>query len=372
MTNQMKLFTKGDFNELYSNLRSEESLMAVLSRMQVPYGVQARKAYENADAMIRLVAAHENAANMLSDDALEVLNAFLMNSERMGGYDQKVLLHQLYFGLKIYQDEELVEKVKEGAAESDLFREYYMRWGEDPSITGPMLREEIRRMMGNYRISPEAMRHIVKQMEKSKDLRATATALGEEGMEFKAIVAMDLYLRNKDTMSMEEAAHIACTNVELQAVADGVSCGQITEERAKKILAVICVLCILIGIALAFQVPQIAAMANTVLPHAAVSQEAAYTYEALRILKHKTILAREGFLFGIFAYEIIGDKVAEWVGQLAAKRAFVRSAQKAATAAAMENMIARGEAEITMDIVAGMEAEEEQPELQKQAAKACM
>jgi len=165
MTTQMKLFTDGDFEAMYLRLRNEDGMMAVLSRMQASHGIHERKAYENADAMIRLVAAHENAANMLSDDAMAVLDAFLNESAFMGGYTRKVFLHQMYFGLKMYQDEALIEKIKEGAAESVLFHEYYTRCGEDPSITEAMLEAEVRKMMGNYRVSPEAMRYIVKQME---------------------------------------------------------------------------------------------------------------------------------------------------------------------------------------------------------------
>lgn len=384
MTTQMKFFTEGDFESFYLRMRNEDGMMTVLTRMQASHGIHERKAYENADTMIQLVAAHTNAVNMLSDDAMAVLDAFLNESNLMSGYDRKVLLHQLYFGLKTYQDEDLIEQIKQGATESGLFREYYTRYGEDPSITEAMLEEDIRKLMGNYRISPKAMRHIVKQMEKSQNLRATATELGEEGMRFKAIVAMDLYLRNKDTMTMEEAAHIACTNVELQAMADGVSQGLITEERAKKIFTVICLLSILAGIILAFYAPQIAKEIANIAPEAGhaiktlalegYSKEVFMEGTVNRVLLGKAhlsevVAAREGFLFGGFAFAAISDNVAEWLGQIAAKRAFVRTAKEADTAAAMENMIARMEHE-TVETVIETETKEVQTEAQKQAAKA--
>lgn len=385
MTTQMKLFTEGDFESMYARLRSEDGMMAVLSRMQASYGIHERKAYENAEAMICLVAAHENAANMLSDDALEVLDAFLNKSDFMGGYDRKVLLHQLYFGLKLYQDEELIEKIKEGAAEHILFHEYYTRCGEDPAITEAMLEEEIRKMMGNYRISPKIMRHIVKQMEQSQNLRATAAELGEDGMRFKAIAAMDLYLRNRDTMTMEEAAHIACTNVELQAMADGVSQGLITEERAKKIFAVICLLTILAAIALAFYAPQISAEIAKIVPDAAhcidtlalegYSEKVFLEGTANRIVLGKTrlnnvVTAKQGLLLGGLAFATVSDDIAKWMGQFAAKRTFVRSAKEADTAAAMENMITRMENETAESVAAETQTQEEQTEVRKQVARA--
>lgn len=340
MNTQMELFTKGEFADLYRNIREDEGMMAVMSQMQKPYGISDRKAYENSDAVIRLVAAHENLSNMLSEDALEVLDTFLKDSEKMSGYDRKVLLHQLYFGLKVCQDEALIEQVKEGTGESALFREYYNRCGEDPTITAEMLEEDIRKLMGNYRISPEAMRVIVRQMEKSQDLRATASALGREGMRFKCLVAMDLYLRNQDTMTVDQAVNIACTNVQLQAAADGVSRGLITEERAKKIFFAVAVACVLCSVALALYAPQII---DLVLYADAIGEiEAVHALVA----KHTFVTTvKEWFFVGGMAVTLISDKVAEWIGRIAANRTYVRSSAEANTAEAMEMMIDRMEAE---------------------------
>lgn len=358
MNTQMELFTKGEFSTLYRNVREDKGMLAVMSQMQAPYGINERKAYENADAIIRLVAAHENASNMLSEDAMEVLNTFLKESERMRGYDRRILLHQLYFGLKLYQDEELIEQVKEGTGESALFREYYTRCGEDPAITEAMLEEDIRKLMGNYRISPKAMRVIVRQMEKNQNLRATASALGEDGMRFKCIVAMDLYLRNKDTMTMEQAVNIACTNVQLQAVADAVSRGQITEERAKIIFVVVAMVFILCSIALALYAPHIAKAAAGVLMDPTWITANLETFAAADLvtadfavgtaaakIKTDVVMAKDGLLFGGLALAAISDKVAEWMGRIAANRTYVRSAAEANTADAMENMISHIEAE---------------------------
>jgi len=340
MNTQMELFTKGEFADLYRNIREDNGLLTAMRQMQMPYGITERKAYENADAVIRLVAAHENISNMLSEDALDVLDTFLKDSEKMSGYDRKVLLHQLYFGLKVCQDEALIEQVKEGTGENALFREYYNRCGDDPAITVEMLEEDIRKLMGNYRISPEAMRVIVRQMEKSQDLRATASALGQEGMRFKCVVAMDLYLRNQDTMTMDQAVNIACTNVQLQAAADGVSRGLITEERAQKIIFAVAVACILCSIAMALYAPQIIDLA--------VYADAIGEFEAVNALlaKHASVTTvKDWFFIGGMAFTLISDKAAEWIGRIAANRTYVRSSAEANTAEAMEMMIDRMEAE---------------------------
>lgn len=363
MNAQMELFNKGEFADLYRNIREDEGMMAVMNQMQKPYGVSERKAYENADAVIRLVAAHKNLSNMLSEDALEVLDTFLKDSEKMSGYDRKVLLHQLYFGLRVCQDEALIEQVKEGTGEGALFREYYTRCGEDPSVTAEMLEDEIRKLMGNYRVSPEAMRVIVRQMEKSQDLRATASALGRAGMRFKCIAALDLYLRNQDTMTMDQAVNIACTNVQLQAAADGVSRGLITEERARKIIFAVAVASILCSIALAMYAPQ--------LINLAVYADAIGEYEAVNALlaKHAAVTtAKEWFFIGGVTIPLISDKVAEWIGRIAGGRSYIRHAEAVNTAEAMESMIDRMEAEAAETVADSAMGEAFKTAHQKKAA----
>ena len=372
MTTQMNHLAASSFEQMYLRLRNDDGMMTVMSRMQVAYGIHERKACENAETMIRLVAAHENTANMLSEDALEVLDAFLTDSAFMSGYDRKIMLHQLYFGLKTYQDEELIEKIKEGASARDLFHEYYTRCGEDSTITEAMLEAEVRKMMGNYRISSKAMRHIVKQMERNQTLRATAAELGEEGMRFKAIVAMDLYLRNQDTLTMEEAVQIACTNVEYQAMSDGLSQGLITEEQARQILAVIMLLCILAAIAMAFYAPYLNEGLEYLCTEFAAGRLPLLSPQRLaeaKIARDRAIVAKEVLAYSGFGIAIVSEKVAVWMGKVAAKRTFVRSAEEADTAAAMENMISRMEREAQEPSAARTEVKKEQIEVQKQAAQ---
>ena len=367
MTTRMNLFTKKDFIALYRKLHSDDGMMAVLRRMQEPCGISDYKAKENADMLIQLVAAHENAVNMLSDDALDVLDAFLNDPSTKSCCDRKTLLQQLHFGLKFYEDEELIKKMAQGTSESDLFREYYARRDEDPTFTEAKLEEEIRGMMGNYRISPTAMRKIVRQMEKSQDLRATAAELGEEGMRFKAVAAMDLYLRNQGTMTMEEAVHIACTNVELQAVADGVSQGLITEERARKILAVLCLLCIITVIVLTFQVTELTSLID--YTRANIMSHADHHFlKSLRTEREINLLLRREFILGGCTLSVVGNKVAEWMGQFAAKRTFVRTAEEATTAVAMEAMCNRMESSTKEPVIVQASVWEEQTEAQKQPA----
>ena len=377
MKNQMELFNKGEFEMLYQNFAGDQDLMAVLAQMQTSHGIHGRKAWENADAMIRLVAAHESLSAMITDDAMDALDNFLNHSQCMTGYDRKVMLHQLYFGLKLYQDDTLMERVKEGATESQLFREYFTRWGEDPSVTDQMLESDIREMMSRYHISPKAMKAIASRMEKNQDMLASASALGQDGQRFKCIVAMDLYLRGNGTMTMDEAVSTACTNVELGAVADAVSRGRITEERAKKIIAVVAICCILFSILMAMFAPQILTAAAHILvnptwvaANSAAPQIAAQgVATAAAVAKASVMSAQNGLMLGGIAIAAVKNTASQWMGRLVANRTFVR-ASAADAAAAMDAMADRDEAENAAVRASFPEASEEITVQAHQAAQA--
>ena len=223
------------FDQLYRDFSADQGLMTVMSQMQARYGISERKAYENADAGIRMVAEYENLSSLLSDDAMDVLDDFLEKARLKDADNWKFTLHRMRFGLMLYQEPELLDRLKEGDSEEALFEEY-LRHTENVFMSEPWLEEDIHDRVRNYRIPPKVMRVITRQMEKDDSIMATSAALGEGGQRFKCIAAMDLYLRNKDTMSMAEAVSIACTSVEFQAVAYAVGYGQLVEERARKLL----------------------------------------------------------------------------------------------------------------------------------------
>lgn len=272
MKNMFVQLSKDNFDSLYRNLCEDKGLMTVLAEMQVKQGIPERKAFENAGDMVRLVAERQNLEDLLSEDARKTLDLFLSKSGQMNGYDRKVLLHQMYFGMKLYQDPELVERLQSGTSREALFHEYYTRCGEDPAVTEEMLEKDIRSMISGYRISPKAMRCIAGRMARRRDLFATSAALGEKGLRFKCITAMDLYLRNKDNMTMEEAVNISGTNVQLEGVADALSCGQITCSRANMLLTVVCLASFLVGVAVLFSVPHSGASMDALVDNATMEK----------------------------------------------------------------------------------------------------
>lgn len=322
MKNEMNLFTKDEFSNLYRMLDEDKGLMKALVEMQAGHGITERKAYENADQLIRLVVQRENLSILLSEDSRKALNevfAFL------GGLDQEahmMQLHRLSFGLKLYQDPQLQEKLKEGQSVADLFKAHCSSISEGEAVTQEQLEEDIRARMGSNHVSAHAMRAIAKSIAEGQSLLTTGAALGEDGMRFKCLVAMDLYLRSDKKMTMEEAMLSACHNVEIQAVADAVACGQIAEKQAKELLDVIFGVTAISWFVLALAMPHLG------LAAAATAQ----------------LVSLKELLLGVsFMGSMITEPVAELVGRIAAKRCYARHIQESKAAQALEAMADRAE-----------------------------
>ena len=240
MENGVNFFDKTFHKDIYQNMIDEQklqSLMQTLIRMQTAEGLSQEKAAATASACITAVTSCESIRSELAENTVPLVEEVLEQAEK--SHDAELLLHKLYFGLAVYPD--FVASDSQLTVE-ELFWRYYNENKETRTIEA--LKGDIRSALTDYRLTPEAMQALVKKMEGSGDYLAAATALGEGGISFKCIAAMELYLNGADTMTIHEAANIACAGVEIQAAADAVGRGLITRDMAKKIL-------ILAGITLA-------------------------------------------------------------------------------------------------------------------------
>lgn len=233
---QYEMFNKKQFESLYMDLKGDAELKDILAVRLAEEGISGAEADRVIHGVIHNVAACETMKNALSEDAAATFEAFLQDSRKMNGYDRKVLLHQLYFGLKLYQDPELAKKRLNGASADALFRAYYAEQGENPAVTEEVLENRIRELVAGYRISPAAMRVFAWELQTGKNMLVTSEAMGEEGYRLKCLAAMDLYLRNQGRMTVEEATAAACSSVDLQAAADASSCGMLTDDVLKLVL----------------------------------------------------------------------------------------------------------------------------------------
>lgn len=234
MKNDVHSFDKAFRKEIYQNMIDEQekqSLIHTLVRMQTEKGISRETAVATAEVCIAAVSGCERVRGELSGGNDALVEALLEEAAKSN--DRDLILHKLYFGLVVYPD--LAAADGKLSAE-ELFWRYYTQNKETKGVE--TLKEEIRGALTDYRLTPEVMQALVKKMEGSGDYLATASALGEGGISFKCIAAMELYLNDQDNMTIYEAANIACAGVELQATADAVGQGMITRDMAKKILII--------------------------------------------------------------------------------------------------------------------------------------
>lgn len=244
METKFNFFDRTFHQDIYQGMvdtRENHELVQTLIRMQTAAGIRREEAAAMAGLCIAAVTSCESVRQEISGDAMAVVNDLLAEAEKCG--DRDLILHKLYFGLAVHPDHVTAENV---ISADELFWRYYNENKDEK--TAEELEAAIREALGNYSLSPDVLRAMAMKMEASGDYLATAAALGEGGISFKCISAMELYLKNRDTMTIHEAANIACAGVEIQAAADTVGKGMITRETAKKILIVAGITLAVVGI----------------------------------------------------------------------------------------------------------------------------
>ena len=250
MKSKCRIFDNTFHQEIYQGMvdaQEHRELTGILVRMQTEAGISRDEAIENAKLCISAVISCESIRMEITDNAPEILDSLL---EDVAGSDQRdLILHKMYFGLTVHRDPAALEMLEKGMSEEELFWRYYSE--NKDGMTAEELEQGIRSAMSGYDLSPEVLEALGKKLEASGDYLATSAALGSGGISFKSIAAMELYLKNRDSMSIHEAANIACASVEAQAAADAVGKGMLTRSAAKKILIIAGITLVVVGIAIA-------------------------------------------------------------------------------------------------------------------------
>jgi len=322
--------------QLYNTLCERKDLMTVLANMQMEKGIPAEKADENAKALVRMVSDREILFDQVSENRNAALEGVLNKFAKKKPEKRKEMLHRLYFGLSLHQDPELNRRVQDGASIEWLFQSYYAQYGNDPKMTAEALEQKIRALVADFHLSPQTLRAYA-GMAKRGDALAAGAALGEEGKQFKCVAAMDLYLRNQDTMTMEEAVNTACTNAEILAAADACSCGMLTEDQVNALLAVASLVCCFLcfssfGDVLTLQgrIAEIDTMD--------MSEYAIEKLTELNDQKLQSIWACLAAVAGAIGLDVLSPKISQWCGKLATKQRFTRSLEESEAAQVLNTL----------------------------------
>lgn len=331
-------YSKEEFLKIYRDATCDKGLLTVLVEMQTQTGVNEQKAYEVANALIGQVARFECTKDRMLEEPEAVINDFFKTARKLQGYDRKVVLHQIDFGLGLYLDSALLEQMKEGATADTLFRTYYSAYGEDPALTEAVLEDRIRKKMAGFALSPEVLRAMAKKLEKSDHVMLTCAALGEDNLRIKCIAAMEQYLSSQGTMTIAGAANAACIRVEAEGVTDAVSRGRLAAETAGKILLAVSLTAFVVGMLSIFSVHLIPGAVETIMANSGWSVlNSAFGFAALSdgitlmelgvgtgavVLKKQLIDMGALLLFGSMGGTMLSDRIAAWIGRIAAKRQY--------------------------------------------------
>ena len=333
------LYSKDEFMRIYEDVTSDKKLLAVLVEMQTRLGIHEQKAWENASQLVGEVVQFEAAKDRMLEEPEEVIDGFLRTSQSLKGYDRKVVLHQLDFGLGLYTDQALLDQLKEGVSPDELFRRYYAAHGEDPELTEEVLEDRIRQRMAGFHLSPKVLKKMIRKLEKTDNVMLTAAALGEDNLRIKCIAAMDLHLRSGQEIALSDAAMIACSHAEVEAVADAVSRGQMASETAFRILTAVCLTALVLSLFSMIGASLVPGVVETVIGDSAWSAlNGAYGFASLSsgqtlmeagvraggmVLKERALNMGLALAAGGLFSSLLLNPLSDWIGKLTAGKNFL-------------------------------------------------
>lgn len=239
MTN--KLFTKGDFERIYSDISTDASVFEILCGLYAKNGVSEMKATEMARETVYEVARYSNIKSMLlKDESTEMLDEFLscLGDNAKDEQTRMLYLQELAFGFGLYQSEEAVKKLHDGKSIDDLFNEY-IKDDSNRNLTEEELKQNIKNSISGYYISEKNMTVLIEMLKNSKTLHYTSAVAGEEAERFKSVIAAYIYVNSNGKININEAVGLACTAVDVEDVADAVGRGLIAKDKARKIIGII-------------------------------------------------------------------------------------------------------------------------------------
>jgi len=231
----------------YHDAKDGKALTEALVEMAKSKGMAFSDSLELAQKIMDSVYSYNNILEQVQEDVQSAMEQALAGLETMDPEDRMDAMRQILFGLHLASDEELLSRLDKDSSSEELFREAcdkgvpYMPGKEDD------LRKALLRKVTNLRLSPAALARMGKKLSSSEDYVAASAAMGRKGYALKCVVAMDVYLRNKETMDIDEAVLATCETVEMEAIADAVRIGEIAEATAE-ILVIALTIAIFIAI----------------------------------------------------------------------------------------------------------------------------
>lgn len=234
-------FDKKGFSGFYSAMNADTSNYESVYNALSSRRMTDRKRAEVAESILTQVSAYEYAKqNVLNGESKQIFDNFMAGIETLEPAEKTKILLELDFGLNVYQNPDLTERIKEGAEIPALFEEYHSEVYKSGNPDTDQLKDKVYDKLSNFNLSPNAMQLFTEYL-RNGDVCVTCAMASEQNELFKAELAARIFASDEN-MSVEQAVYTACTLSDSQAIADAVGEGIVAKEKAQRIIAnIICV-----------------------------------------------------------------------------------------------------------------------------------
>lgn len=228
---------EGKIYNTYRETDSGEKLAVTLATMAGEEGIPVANSVTLAEKIMAEVEHYEDTCDLVSEDVHAAMESVFDSLSRLEPEARMEAMDQMLFGFTLFSDEEALAKLKNGISGEALYQQSCSRIPYSPEAEAE-LQKKLMAKAENLRLSRGALERMRTALRNSGDYVATSAALGRDGYTLKCAVAMDMYLRNREHITPEEAVLNACCFVDLEAIADGVRVGEILETVSCGLTAV--------------------------------------------------------------------------------------------------------------------------------------
>lgn len=214
-------------------LKKYDNTKEGLAAIAAEYNLRTDNAIVTAERIYSAVKDFDDYYDEVQQDTAAAMNKFFKAIEKKTSTERISILNRVAFNLEAFTEGDIIEKLENGASIHTLYNEFCGDDVLEDSLENELrLRDRILVQAETMNLSPKATRRIAKTMARNEYFADNAAAIGKELFQVKCAAALYAYLRADSAITPEEAAAHIGSHMYMQAAADSVRLGDITEDVA--------------------------------------------------------------------------------------------------------------------------------------------
>jgi len=234
--NSFYTVSAADFYKDMKTVSGSENVRMGLATIAAEHNVAAEDSMRISKEIVDAVKQLNQCSIQVQEDTNEAMNKLFAELKNKSAETRIQIMDKMIFNIAVFSDENLLEQLENGKGLEELYNE---NCGKLPEANGEnelILREKLMKQVESMSISPKAVRRMAKKAMKNNSYVSVAAEYARDSFNMKSTLAMEIYLENKDNMSVEEAVAIACGRITVEEAAKAVYSGQLTEKAASEII----------------------------------------------------------------------------------------------------------------------------------------